>query len=211
MPISARESIKKLKNEVSICKKCLDLVKARKQPVPGEGSPKANIIVVGYYPDADGAEKKGVPFTGNDSGKFIQKIFSQTGLSLTSNLYTTYLVKCTPRKLRQKESGSLPETIKPLKKHINNCIIFFSKEISIITPHIIVSLGLDVSNIILQKFFSIKKKYNNMKKIHMRIFENPSFKLVPFFDPGDVIVNGTITEKRYVKDFKSLAELLKMV
>ena len=45
----------------------------------------------------------------------------------------------------------------------------------------------------------------------MRIFENPSFKLVPFFDPRDVLVSGTVTEERYIRDFKSLAELLKMV
>lgn len=211
MPISAKESINKLKSEVSSCKKCLDLVKTRKQPVPGTGSPKANIIVIGDYPGSDGAEKKGIPFTGDDAGKFMQKIFHQTKLSLTRDLYITYLVKCTPRKSQKKKHGFSAETIQPLKKHINNCITFLTKEISIITPHMIVSLGLDVSNIILQRFFSVEKKYTNMEKIHMRIFENPSFKLVPFFDSRDVITSGTVTEERYIKDFKSLAELLKMV
>ena len=57
----------------------------------------------------------------------------------------------------------------------------------------------------------IEKKHINMEEIHMRIFENPSFKLVPFFDPKDVIVSGSITEKRYIRDFKSLSEFLKMV
>ncbi len=211
MPISARESINKLSNEVSGCKKCLDLVKTRKQPVPGAGSPKANIIVIGDYPCADGAEKKGVPFTGNDLGKFMRKVFKQTGLSLTEDLYITYMVKCTPRKASKKGDTSSAEIIQPLKKHVNNCTGFLTKEISIITPHIIVSLGLNVSNIILQKFFSFGKKYQNMEKIHMRIFENPSFKLVPFFDPRDVVIDGNVTEERYIRDFKSLSEFLKMV
>ena len=200
MPISAKESINKLKSEVSSCKKCLDLVKTRKQPVSGTGSPRANIIVVGDCPGADGAEKKGVPFTGDESGRFMKKIF-----------YITYLVKCTPRKTVKKKGASSTETIQPLVKHINNCIPFLTKEISITTPHIIVSLGLDISNIILNRFFSVEKKYTNMEKIHMRTFENPSFKLVPFFDPRDVIVKGVITEERYIKDFKSLVKLLKMV
>lgn len=211
MPIIAKESINKLKSEVSNCKKCLDLVKTRKHPVPGTGSPKANIIVIGDCPAADGAEKRGIPFTGDDSGKFMQKIFDQTKLSLAKDLYITYMVKCTPRKLQKKEPGSSAETIQPLKKHINNCIVYLTKEISIITPHIIVTLGLNVSNIILQKFFSIEKKYTNMEKMHMRIFENPSFKLVPFFDPRDVIVSGTVTRERYISDFKSLSEFLRMV
>jgi len=211
MPISAKESIDKLKSEVSGCKKCLDLVKTRKQPVPGTGSPKASIIVVGDCPGADGAEKRGIPFTGNDIGKFMRKIFDQTKLSLTKDLYVTYLVKCTPRKTVKRGSVSSAEIIQPLEKHINNCISFLTKEISIITPHIIVSLGLDASNIILQRFFSVEKKHTNMEKIHMRIFENPSFKLVPFFNPLDVIVNGSVTEERYMRDFKSLSEFLKIV
>ena len=50
-----------------------------------------------------------------------------------------------------------------------------------------------------------------MEKIHMRIFENPSFKLVPFFDPQDVVISGTITEERYIRDFGSLSKFLKIV
>jgi uracil-DNA glycosylase family 4 len=211
MPISAKESINKLNNDVNNCKKCPDLVKTRKQPVPGVGAPKANIMVIGNYPQTNEAEEKGIPFSGDDQGKFIRKIFNETKLSLAKDTYITYLVKCTPRRTIKKGKSSSVETIEPLKKHINNCVSFLTKEISIITPHIIVSLGLNVSNIILQKFFSIDKKYRNMEKIHMRIFENPSFKLVPFFDPQDVIISGAITEERYRRDFESLSKFLKIV
>ncbi len=211
MPISSKESVNKLHDEVRNCKKCLDLLKTRKQPVPGTGAPKANIMVVGNYPLANGAEERGIPFTGDDQGKFMRKILDETKLSLVKDTYLTYLVKCTPRRTTKKGSSSPVESTEPLKKHINNCILFLTKEISIITPHIIVSLGLNVSNIILQKFFSIEKKYRNMEKIHMRIFENPSFKLVPFFDPQDVVISGAITEERYIRDFESLSKFLKIV
>jgi uracil-DNA glycosylase family 4 len=211
MPISAKESINKLISEVSSCKKCLDLVKTRKQPVPGTGSPKASIMVVGYCPSTEEAEKKGIPYTGDDSGSFMEKILDQTKISFTKDLYITYLVKCTPGKKVKKRGTLTSDTTPPLERHINNCISFLTKEISIITPHIIVSLGLDVSNIILNRFFSVEKKYTNMEKIHMKIFENPSFKLVPFFDPRDLILKDTITEERFIKDFKSLVKLSKMV
>ena len=211
MPISAKDSINKLSKEVSSCKKCLDLVKTRKKPVPGTGAPKANIMVVGNYPQPNGAEETGVPFSSDDQGKFIRKIFDETGLSLSKDTYITYLIKCTPRRPKKRGSNTSVEIIRPLKKHTNNCISFLIKEISIITPHIIISLGLDVSNIILEKFFSIDKKYRNIEKIHMRIFENPSFKLVPFFDPRDVVISGTVTEERYRKDFESLSKFLKII
>lgn len=211
MPISAKESINKLSNDVNNCKKCLDLVKTRKQPIPGTGTPKANIMVIGNYPQSNEVEESGIPFSVDDQGKFIRKIFNETRLSLSKDTYITYLVKCTPRRTIKKGGSPSVEITEPLKKHINNCISFLTKEISIITPHIIVSLGLNVSNIILQKFFSIDKKYRNMEKIHMRIFENPSFKLVPFFDPQDVIISGAITEERYRRDFESLSKFLKIV
>ena len=211
MPISAKESINKLNKDISNCKKCADLIKTRKQPIPGTGAPKAKIMVICNYPGAIGTEKKDIPFSGDDRSKFIRKIFNETGLSLARDTYITYLVKCSSGRPVKKEDGSAADNIESSKKHINNCISFLTREISIITPHIIVSLGLNVSNIILQKYFSVNKKYRSMEKIHMRIFENPSFKLVPFSDPLDVIISGTITEERYRKDFESLSKFLKII
>ena len=95
--------------------------------------------------------------------------------------------------------------------HVANCISYLTQEISISTPHIIVSLGLEVSNTLLQNFFSVEKKFTSIEKIHMRVFENPSFKLVPFFSPHDVVVEKIISEEKYVEDFNSLAKVLKIV
>jgi len=212
MPIIAKESIEKLRSEILSCQKCKDLAKLRKTSVPGTGAPKANIIIVSDFPHKDGAEKKGIPFTGDESGKFIMGILKQVKLSLARDTYITYLVKCTPRKLAGgKDGGQVKEEKKPAAKHVANCIPYLVQEISISTPHIIVSLGLDVSNTLLHNFFSVEKKFASIEKIHMRVFENPSFKLVPFFSPHDVVVEKIISEEKYIEDFKSLARLLKIV
>lgn len=208
MPISAKESIEKLSSEILSCQKCKDLSKLRKTSVPGTGSPKANIIIVSDFPHQDGAEKKGVPFTGDESGKFIMGILKEVKLSLAKDTFITYLVKCTPRKVVK---GKIKEEKKPAARHTTNCIPYLTQEISISTPHIIVSLGLDVSNTLLKNFFSVEKKFRNMEKIHMRVFQNPSFKLVPFFGPHDVVVEKIISKEKYLEDFKSLARLLKIV
>jgi len=211
MPISAKESLSKLNKEITSCKKCVDLVEIERHPNPGSGASKANIIIVSSYPPSDEREGKNNLSSIVDQDKFIRKILNKTGLSLTKDIYMTYLVKCSPAESIESSRSSVSKPAKPLKKHINNCISFLTREISIITPHIIVSLGVDVSNIILRKFFSVEKKYRNIEKIHMRIFENPSFKLVPFFDPQDVLINGTVTEERYLRDFESLSKFLKIV
>jgi uracil-DNA glycosylase len=210
MPISAKESLNNLNKEVKGCKKCPDLAKWRKQaPIPGTGASKAKIIIVCHYPIIDNSENKSSSTVNSAQYKFIRRILNKTDLSLTTDTYITNLVKCTPVRPSRDADVTGLEYIKPSKKHINNCISFLNREISIITPHIIVSLGIDVSNIILRKFFSIDKKYRSMEKIHMRVFENPSFKLVPVFDTKEVIINGTITEEKYLKDFESLARFLK--
>jgi uracil-DNA glycosylase family 4 len=212
MPISAKESLNKLSKEISGCKKCTDLARLRKYPpVPGTGTAKARIIIVFNYPVISSTEGKITPNSNTDQYSFIKKILSKSGLSLTRDTYITHLVKCTPVGSLKDNDNIVIKPIEPLKKHINNCISFLNSEISIITPHIIVALGLDVSNVILQRFFSVEKKYRNMEKLHMRIFENPSFKMVPFHDTREVLINKTIKEDKYINDFESLARFLKKV
>jgi len=210
MPISSKKSLNKLKEEIVNCKKCLDLVKTRKQPVPGIGGPNSKIMIVGSSPSEKGSEQSGIPYMDNDSGKLIRKILTEAKLSLDVDTYITYAVKCTPRKTVKKEGQPQVKVSKPTAKHISNCINFLIEEISVITPHIIISLGLDISNIILRNFFSIEKDYKDISKLHMRIFENPSFKLVPFFNPEDV-KNGLISEEKFIEDFKALSKLLSII
>lgn len=211
MPISAKESLKKLKVEVISCKKCSDLFKTRKQSVPGIGVSNARIIIVGDYPTEEGAEKAGIPYANDSTGKLIRKILDKTNVSIKKDTYITYLVKCTPRKIITTDENSKAIPIEPKPRHIHNCISFLSREISIITPHIIISLGLNTSNIILKNFFSIDKIYQDMEKIHMRVFANPSFKLVPFRRPQDVTITKTFSEEKYIKDFENLSKLFKVI
>lgn len=212
MPINAKESVEKLKSEILACQKCADIVALRKTSVPGTGAPRANIIIVSDFPHENGAEKEGIPFSGDESGQFIRDIVEEVELSLDTDTYFTYLVKCTPRKNNSGDDAAVtPAEEKPSPAHIENCIPYLIQEISISTPHIIVSLGLDVSNTLLENFFSIDKKFENIEEIHMRVFENPSFKLVPFYSPHDVKVAKIISEEKYIEDFKSLSKLLKMV
>lgn len=211
MPISARESLNKLDREVISCKKCLDLVKAGNRPVSGKGASKANIMIVSTFPLMNKPGGKKVSSRIFNQSELIIKIFERTGLSLVRDTYITSLIKCSPGIPSNESRKSSTEEIKPLKKHINNCITYLTEEISIITPHIIVSMGLDSSNIILEKYFSIEKKYRDIKKIHMKIFENPSFKLVPFYDPQDIAVSDAISEEKFLNDFESLSKFLKMV
>ena len=182
----------------------------RKQSVPGSGAASAKLIITGYYPSDKGAEIDGVPFTNDEEGKLIRKVIKEVGLSTEKDTFLTYLVKCTPRHDDKCGPGPAHAAVKPSAEHVANCINYLTEEISIITPHLIISLGLSASSIILERFFSIEKKYKDMSKLHMRLFENPSFKLVPFYHPKDV-TSGAITEEKYLEDFKTLSRLFTII
>ena len=210
MPISSKKSLKKLNEEISICKKCLDLAKTRVQPVPGVGAPNSRLIIAGFFPDAAGAEASGLPFFGSDEGDMLRALIADTGLSLEEDTYLTYIVKCTARKISETGEATEASLCSPNAKHSANCINYFTEEISITTPHIIISLGLEASNLILENFFSVTKKHTDISKIHMRLFENPSFKLVPVYSPADVL-KGLISEQEYFGDFRKLSKIFSII
>ncbi|MCL6087029.1 MAG: hypothetical protein M1475_01330 [Actinobacteria bacterium] len=211
MQNGCKENFDELNKKVLICRKCEDLVELRRNPVCGIGALGARIIIVGDYPKANGAEVTGVPFTNDESGLLIRKIIADSSLSLENDIYLTYLVKCTPKKKVPARSGEKISTYEPKKVHKENCVPYLSKEITISTPHLLISLGFDTTKFILKHFFSINKKFNDMEELHMKIFKNPSFKLVPFYQPDDVTVHKKITMDKYLNDFETLSKLLKVV
>jgi len=211
MQNSCKENFEELNSQVLSCKKCSELAELRKTPVPGVGSYNARILIIGDYPKEEGAELTGIPFTNDESGFLIRKMIEDSNLSLENDVYLTYLVKCTPRKKVSAHKGEKISLISPSKIHKDNCIAYLIKEITITTPHLLITLGLDTTKYILRHFFSINKKFNDMQDLHMKLFEIPSFKLVPFYAPQDVLVTKKISLDQYLADFQKLSQFLKIV
>ena len=157
-----------------------------------------------------GPKQAVLPFFGSDEGDMLRAIIADTGLSLEEDTYLTYIVKCTARKVSETGDGAEPILCSPNAKHSANCINYFTEEISITTPHLIISLGLDASNLILENFFSVTKHHTDISKIHMRLFENPSFKLIPVYSPSDVL-KGLISEEEYFGDFRKLSKIFSII
>ena len=211
MQNSCSENFDELNSQVLNCKKCAELAKLRKTSVHGVGAVNARIIIIGDFPREDGAESTGIPFTNDASGELIRKLINDSNLTLENDIYLTYLVKCNPRKKVSAAEGEKISFIEPTEEHKNNCIAHLSREITISTPHLLITLGLETTRYILKYFFSIEKDIKDMKELHMRLFENPSFKLVPFFTPHDVTVNNKISIEQYTEDFQKLSGFLKIV
>ncbi|PZC45253.1 MAG: DNA polymerase [Chloroflexi bacterium] len=123
MIISEYES---LVNKIKTCVQC-DLSKTRTHAVPGEGSLDSKILLVGEAPGAR-EDEQGLPFIGT-AGSVLSNMLKLIGLS-RQQVYIANIIKCRP-----------PDNRDPSPNEINQCWKYLDKQIEIINPELIVTLG----------------------------------------------------------------------
>jgi DNA polymerase len=112
--------------EVMVCTKCA-LWKTRKNAVPGEGNPATQIMFIGEAPGY-WEDVKGKPFVGA-AGKFLDTLLSEIGFS-REDVFICNVLKCRP-----------PRNREPQPNEIQTCTPYLDRQIKIIQPKFIVTLG----------------------------------------------------------------------
>lgn len=108
--------------------KGLDIAKNCTHPVPGEGNPDAQIMFIGEAP-GQVEDSTGRPFVGQ-SGQLMRKtLFETTGIT-PEEVFITNIVKFRP-----------PDNRDPFDNEIAACADWLDRQIKIISPRIIVTLG----------------------------------------------------------------------
>jgi DNA polymerase len=119
-------ALTELYNEVENCKRC-ELYKSATRAVPGEGSEKAEIMFIGEGPGWN-EDQQGRPFVGT-AGKFLDQLIASIGMK-REQVYIANIVKHRP-----------PGNRDPLPSEITACSIWLDRQIEIINPRMIVTLG----------------------------------------------------------------------
>ncbi|GIK75237.1 MAG: uracil-DNA glycosylase [Chloroflexota bacterium] len=120
------QAIRRLEVEIAGCRRC-PLAVGRIHAVPGEGNLNALVMFVGEGPGAD-EDRQGRPFVGR-SGQFLNETLARLGIART-DVYITNVVKCRP-----------PDNRDPLPDELAACDDYLARQIEIINPRIIVTLG----------------------------------------------------------------------
>lgn len=115
-----------LLEEIATCQLC-SLSKTRTLVVPGEGSENAEIVFIGEAPGWH-EDKQGRPFVG-PAGKFLDELLALIGLN-RSNTYIANVIKCRP-----------PNNRDPLPPEIGACKKWLDRQVEMIKPKMIVTLG----------------------------------------------------------------------
>ena len=116
-----------LSSSILACPKCEILVKNRTQVVPGEGAEDAKILFIGEAPGYN-EDRLGRPFVGQ-AGTFLNQLLALINLK-REQVYITNVIKCRP-----------PGNRDPLPTEVMNCRPWLDKQIDLIRPKLIVTLG----------------------------------------------------------------------
>ena len=156
-------------------------VDEQKKLVFGEGDEQARMVLIGEAPGEQEA-LQGRPFVGK-AGKNLDEFLGLSGLDRRA-LYITNTVKIRPTKISQ--AGRVVNR-PPKKEEIGLFVPWLLKELRLIHPEIIVTLG----NV------SLKALLGNEKTIgecHGRWFEWENARVYPLYHPASVIYNPSLKE-----------------
>lgn len=183
--------IEKINSEILLCKRC-SLYKERTNPVIGEGSNQADIMLIGEGPGFN-EDRAGKPFCGK-AGKILDELLLSAGIK-REEIYIANILKCRP-----------PGNRNPTQGEISACSLYLDKQIEIIKPKIICCLGNFSTAYILNKF-GLKDKILGISKIHGQVFSVSTLfgpiKIIPLYHPAVAVYNINMLET-LKKDFAIL-------
>jgi len=120
-------ALSELCQQILVCPKCQALVDNRTKVVPGEGVENANIMFIGEAPGRH-EDQQGRPFVG-PAGQFLNELIASISLR-RDQVYITNVIKCRP-----------PGNRDPLPFEIQTCRYWLDRQIELIQPKMIVTLG----------------------------------------------------------------------
>jgi len=119
-------ALSELYEEIAVCPQC-HLAKYRTKAVPGEGAEDADIMFIGEAPGWH-EDQQGRPFVG-PAGQFLNELLASINLT-REQVYIANVIKCRPVGNRD-----------PLPSEIGACRPWLERQIELIHPRMIVTLG----------------------------------------------------------------------
>ena len=180
----AEETMLQIAREVSTCQRCM-LYHSRKLAVPGEGPVDAEIMFIGEGPGFHENEQ-GRPFVGA-AGKFLEELLANINFK-REQVFIGNVVKCRP-----------PNNRDPLPEELVACSDYLERQIQVINPRVIVTLGR----------YSMARFLPNAKisDVHGQSYRIKGHLVVPMFHPAAALHQPSL-KITIERDFSNLPELI---
>jgi DNA polymerase len=181
-------SLDALQSAIGDCRLCA-LANARTTLVFGVGDPHARLMFVGEAPGKN-EDLKGEPFVGA-AGKLLDELLASIGIE-RSQVYIANMVKCRP-----------PGNRDPEPAEIETCAPFLARQIELIDPAVIATLGRFAAHYVLGLDAPITS-------LRGKLYHRNGRNIVPVFHPAAALYDSS---KRGVleDDFKRLRAVMDRV
>lgn len=192
---NSEKELREIKSKVLNCQNCplfKERIENKFYPVVGEGNHQTKILFCGEAPGLNEA-KTGRPFCGA-AGKILDELLESAGIK-REEVYITNILKDRP-----------PGNRNPQKEEIEACVPYLERQIEIIKPEVICTLGNYSTAFIMEKY-GLKDQIQGISKIHGKVFEVKNLfqtiKIIPFYHPAVATYNANMKEI-LKKDFQIL-------
>ncbi len=174
----------RLHQEIASCRDC-ELAQYRTKVVPGEGAEDADLLFIGEAPGWH-EDQQGRPFVG-PAGQFLDQLLASIDLR-REEVYIANVIKCRP-----------PQNRDPLPAEIQSCRKWLDRQIEIIQPQVIVTLG----RYSLARYFpnqSISKIHGKPRKLGDVIY-------YPMYHPAAALHQGSL-RRTIEEDIRKIPQIL---
>lgn len=160
------------------------------------GPVDARVMFIGEAPGRKGADRTRVPFSGDQSGKNLEKFLASAGLK-RSEIFITSAALCNPRSA----SGA---NRRPTANELRNCSAFLSRTIDLVDPAVIVTLGgvaLEALKLLKYHEYTLREDAAKIRRWNDRM-------LIPLYHPSPQVLITTRDERAQLRDYKMVARAI---
>ncbi|MDD5118091.1 MAG: uracil-DNA glycosylase [Sulfuricurvum sp.] len=176
------DSLTTLGENISKCYLC-DLSKSRRQSMSGYGNPRASLMFIDAYVSA--AEDEASDYYVGRSGVMLRDMIEKVLMKHIDDVYFTHAVKCKPFGFQN-----------PSQSECSSCTPFLAKQLELIKPKIIVTLGSDAYQI-------LTGDLGDFERVRGEIIPFNNSLLIPMYHPLYLVRNPSL-KKEALRDLQTI-------
>jgi DNA polymerase len=187
------EQLNELKKQIISDGVCPNLAVQAKQLVFGVGNSNSKLVFIGEAPGKK-EDEAGIPFVGA-AGRFLDEMLSSINIA-REDIYITNIVKYRP-----------PENRDPLPVEKQAFLPYLQRELQIIHPQLVVTLGRHAANCFLP-MLKISQEHGVLQQVTLNFVNNKTIiMLLPLYHPAAALYNGSMRDT-LMHDFTQIRDII---
>ncbi|MBU0665127.1 MAG: uracil-DNA glycosylase [Proteobacteria bacterium] len=187
------ETLQNIAAEVTECHNC-DLHAGRVVSVPGRGRTQARLLIVGGWLTAPGqAVLSPEMIFGQEEDRMLSRMLEAIHL-VSDDVFVTNILKC-----------GLPESSQPVAANIQCCLAYLRRQIAVISPELICSMGIIATRALLdlpQSLSQLRGRFHSYTA-----FDGRQIPLMPTYHPS-YLLQATEMKSETWKDLQLIEKKL---